>query len=547
MFKSLSGSKMFRFPFVFWMVLVGGLIAVTIGLVSLGYPVPATELKGLEGTLYQESKEVSSITPGSLEAMIVNTVELVSPAVVSISTERTVAGFGPSRGRSYGERFENFDEFFRRFFRSPDRDREFKQKGLGSGMIINENGYILTNQHVIHQVDEGGISITLFDGRILNAEIVETDLESDLALLKIKADSLPVVTLGDSDNLRVGQWAIAIGNPFGYALSELNQKYEPTVTVGVISARGRAMQIGGTGTGLRVYTDLIQTDASINPGNSGGPLVNIYGEVIGINSAILSPSGVGSIGIGFAVPINKAKRILDSLIKYGTIEWPWIGIYMQPELTEDLAKEFGVERGVLVTEVVKPSPAEKAGVKAGDVIQKVNEKDVNSPLDLKNEVLKLKIGEEIILTLVREREEISITLTTGKIPEEIVRAAPEEEEEEEETEKQIEEALDKALEETLLGIKVQPITSELRKKYNLAEDEQGVVVTEVTPAGPAMQAGIEPGAVIKELKIGQVYQKGITNIDDFEEAMQEVEAGETILLRVRQGVWIMYTTITTDK
>jgi len=540
MFERLSASKMFRFPFVFWMVLVGGLVAVGIGLVSLGYPVPATELKGLEGILYQESKEVYSISPDSLEGMIVNTVELVSPAVVSISTERTVASFRSGQERSYGERFENFDEFFRRFFRSPEPRREFKQKGLGSGMIINENGYILTNEHVIHQVDEGGISITLSDGRILDAEIVETDLESDLAVLKIRADSLPIVTLGDSENLRVGQWAIAIGNPFGYALSELNQKYEPTVTVGVISARERAMQIGGAGTEVRVYTDLIQTDASINPGNSGGPLVNIHGEVIGINSAILSPSGVGSIGIGFAVPINKAKRILDSLVKYGKIEWPWIGIYMQPELTEDLAKRFGVERGVLVTEVVESSPAEKAGVKAGDVIQKVNGKDVNSPLDLKNEILKLEIGEEIVLALVREKEQITIALTTGRIPEEIIRA--EEEEIEEETEKEIEEALDKAPEEALLGIKVQPITSELRKKYNLAEDEQGVVVTQITPAGPAMQAGIEPGDVIKE-----VEQKKITDIDDFREAIQEVKPGEMILLRVRHGVWTMYITVSTNK
>ncbi len=541
MFERLSASKMFRFPFVFWMVLLGGLIAVGIGLVSMGYPVPATELKELEGVFYKESEEPHSIAPDSLEGMIVNTVELVSPAVVSISTERTVASFRPSQERSYGDPFENFDEFFRRFFRSPEPRREFKQKGLGSGMLIHENGYILTSQHVIHQVDEGSIRVTLSDGRTLKAEIVETDIESDIALLKVPGDNLPVVTLGDSDNLKVGQWAIAIGNPFGYALSELNQRYEPTVTVGVISARERAMQIGGAGAEVRVYTDLIQTDASINPGNSGGPLVNIYGEVLGINSAILSPSGVGSIGIGFAVPINKAKRILDSLAKYGKIEWPWIGIYMQPELTEDLAKRFGVERGVLVTEVVKSSPAEKAGVKAGDVIQKVNEKDVNSPLDLKNEILKLEIGEEIVLTLVREREEITITLTAGKIPEEIARAE-EEVKEEEETEKEIKEALDKAPEEALLGIKVQPITSELRKKYNLAEDEQGVVVTQVTPAGPAMQAGIEPGAVIKE-----VDRKIITNIDDFEEAMQEIEPGKTIYLRVRQGFWFLYVPVDTNK
>ena len=180
---------------------------------------------------------------------------------------------------------------------------------------------------------------------------------------------------------------------------------------------------------------------------------------------------------------------------------------MQPELTEDLASKFGVEKGVLVTEIVKSSPAEEAGVKAGDVIQKVNGKDVNSPLDLKNQILRLKIGEEIVLTLVREKEEITITLTTGRIPEKIVRV---EEEKKEETEKETEEALDKAPEEVLLGIRVQPITSELRKKYNLAEDEQGVIVTNVTTASPAAQAGIESGDVIKE-----VDQKKITSIDDF--------------------------------
>ncbi len=537
MFERLSASKMFRFPFVFWMVLVGGLIAVGIGLVSLGYPVPAAELKGLQGTLYQESKEVHSISPDSIEGMIVNTVELVSPAVVRISTERTVASSRYSQERSYGEQFENFEELFRRFFRSPQQPREFKQNGLGSGMIINENGYILTSEHVIHQADEGSIRVTLSDGRSFKAEIVEANMESDIALLKITGDNLPIVTLGDSDNLRAGQWAIAIGDPFGYALSELNQRYEPTVTVGVISASERAMQIGGAGAEARVYTDLIQTDASINPGNSGGPLVNIHGEVIGVNTAILSPSGVGSIGIGFAVPINKAKRILDSLVKYGKIEWPWIGVYLQ-ELTPDLAEKFEVARGVLVREVAKSSPAEKAGIKAGDVIQKVNEKEVNSYPDLKNEILKLEIGEEIVLALVREKEQITITLTTDKIPEEeIVRA-----EEEEEIEREIKEALDKAPEETLLGIKVQLITSELRKKYNLAEDEQGVVVTQVTPAGPAMQEGIEPGAVIKE-----VEQKKITDINDFKEAMQEVKPGDTILLRVHQGVWKRYITIPTNK
>jgi len=517
MFKRLLNLKMFRFPFVFWIVLLGGLVAVGIGLVSLGYPLPATELKGLEEALYKESVEPYVIAPGSLEEEIVKTVEVVSPAVVSISTERTV---GISR---YSE--GPFDEFFRRFFEQfPEPRREFKQKGLGSGMILNKNGYILTNEHVIHQADKDSIRVTLTDGRTLKAEVVEKDVESDIAVLKIAGDDLPVVTLGDSDNLKVGQWAIAIGNPFGYALSELNQKYEPTVTLGVISATGRAMQAGGTTGEVRTYTDLIQTDASINPGNSGGPLVNIHGEVIGINSAILSPSGVGSIGIGFAIPINKAKRILNSLVKYGKIEWPWIGIYMQPELTEDLAKKFGVKKGVLVTEVVKSSPAEKAGIKAGDIIQKVNDKEVNSPLDLKNEILKVEIGEKITLTLIRKGEEITITLTTAKMPEKITRVE------------------EKEIEEALLGITVQAITSDLRKKYNISRDEQGVVVTKVTSDGPAGRVGIEVGDVIKE-----VNRKKITNMADFREAMQRVNPGEIILLRIRHGFWTMYVTVPTKK
>lgn len=517
MFKRLLSVKMFRFPFVFWMVLLGGLVAVGIGLVSLGYPVPATELKGLKQALYKESVEPYVITPDSLEGEIVKTVEKVSPAVVSISTERTVGvsqyGGGP------------FDEFFRRFFEQlPQPRREFKQKGLGSGMIINKNGYILTNEHVIHQANKDSVRVTLTDGRTLKAEIVEKDVESDIAVLKIAGDDLPVVTLGDSDNLKVGQWVIAIGNPFGYALSELNQRYEPTVTLGVISATGRAMQAGGTTGEVRTYADLVQTDASINPGNSGGPLVNLHGEVIGINTAILSPSGVGSIGIGFAIPINKAKRILDSLVKYGKIEWPWIGIYMQPELTEDLAKKFGVKKGVLVTEVIKSSPAEKAGIKAGDVIQKVNDKEVNSPLDLKNEILKREIGEKIKLTLIRKGKEITITLTTAKMPEKIAQ-----------TEK-------KEIEEALLGITVQAITSDLREKYNISKGEQGVVITKVSPDGPAARVGIEAGDIIKEIN-----RKKITNINDFKEAMQKVNPGEIILLRVRHGFWTMYVTVPTKR
>ncbi|RLE12931.1 hypothetical protein DRJ04_05230, partial [Candidatus Aerophobetes bacterium] len=313
------------------------LLVFVIASVSLGYVAAGGSKVELKGPLFEESIEPHPVDPQSFEGKIINAIKKVSPAVVSISTERTVSVPGFGGERFFGPPFEDFDEFFRKFFEQFPQ-RKFKQRGLGSGMIINKDGYILTNEHVIHGVDKDKIIVTLPTNESYKAQIVGTDTDSDIAVLKIEGDNFPYVVLGDSDNLQVGQWVIALGNPFGYALSELNKKSEPTVTVGVVSATGRAIQAGGSEGEKRVYADLIQTDASINPGNSGGPLVNIYGEVIGINTAILSPTG-GSIGIGFAIPVNKAKALLQSLVKYGEIKWPWIGIYMQ-ELTPELAEKF---------------------------------------------------------------------------------------------------------------------------------------------------------------------------------------------------------------
>ena len=475
------------------------------------------EKLNLKGPLFEESVKPHPVDPQSFEGKIIEAIKKVSPAVVSISTERTVSvpgiGFGPP--------FEDFDEFFRRFFEEFPQ-REFKQRGLGSGMIINKDGYILTNEHVIHGVDRDKITVTLSNNKSYKAKIVGTDVESDIAVLKIEGEGeFPHVVLGNSGNLQVGEWVIALGNPFGFALSELNKKYEPTVTVGVISATGRAIQAGGEGGERRIYADLIQTDASINPGNSGGPLINIYGEVIGINTAILSPTG-GSVGIGFAIPINKAKVLLQSLVKYGEIKWPWIGIYMQ-ELTPELAKKFGVEKGVLVADVVPSSPAEKAGIKPGDVIQEVNDTPVNTPLDLREAVLKTKIGEKIKLTVVREGRKIEIELYTAPKPEKIVEAKGE-------------------LEERLLGVKVSEITPELRQRYDIGEKERGVVITEVFRGGPADKVGITPGDVIK-----QVNRRRIESLADFREAMSEVKPGETVLLRLRHGNWTMFVTIETAR
>ncbi len=481
------------------------------------YSLPGiTEIK-LKGPLFQESLKPHPVDPESLEGKIINAIKKVSPAVVSISTERTVSVPGFGSERFFGPPFEDFDEFFRRFFEQYPQ-REFKQRGLGSGMIINEDGYILTNEHVIHGVNRDKIIVTLPNNKSYKAKIVEVDTESDIAVLKIDGNGLPTVVLGDSDSIQVGQWVIAVGNPFGFALSELNKKYEPTVTVGVISATGRAIRAGERGEN-RVYTDLIQTDASINPGNSGGPLVNIYGEVIGINTAILTPTG-GSIGIGFAIPINKAKRLLQSLVKYGEIKWPWIGIYMQ-ELTPELAEKFEVEKGVLVADVVSDSPAEKAGIKPGDVIQEVNGQPVETPLDLKEAVLKTEIGEKIKIVLVREGKRIEVELVTAPKPEKIIEAKGE-------------------IEEKLLGIRVAEITPELRERYKIGKEEKGVVIVEVESGGPADRVGITPGDVIKG-----VNRERIENLSDFESAMSKVEPGETVLLRLRHGLWSMFVTIRT--
>lgn len=491
-------------------------VALAVFSFNISYAVTASSNLILEGALYEENLEQRYIDPHSFEGKIINAIKKVSPAVVSISTERTVSVPSFDRDRFLGFPFEDFDEFFKRFFdQSPQR--KFQQRGLGSGMIINSDGYIITNEHVIKGVDSDKIMVTLSTNETYQVQIVATDSESDIAILKIEGDNFPYLIFGDSDSVEVGEWVIALGNPFGYALSELNKKYEPTVTVGVISATRRAIQANGGEGESKVYSDLIQTDASINPGNSGGPLVNIYGEVVGINAAILSPTG-GSIGIGFAIPANKAKRLLQSLVTYGEIKWPWIGIYMQ-QLTPELAEGFGVKRGVLVADVIDSSPAHKAGIKPGDIIQEVNGELTDTPLSLKDAVLKTKIGEKISLILVREGEKVAIELYTAPRPGEIAELKLEETEEAEEY-----------IQERLLGIKAEELTPDLYQRYEIKGEVKGVVVTEVTPGGPAARVGITAGDVIEG-----VNKQKIESIADFKAAMVGVKPGESVLLRVRHG------------
>jgi Do/DeqQ family serine protease len=329
------------------------------------------------------------------ENPFIRVAEIVTPAVVNISTVTT------GKGRSPSEQFHPFGnepffrDFFDRFFEGMPRHR--RQTSLGSGVIIDKSGLILTNNHVIKDADE--ISVKFADKQEAKGKVVGTDPKSDLAVIRVSTkEDLPVVALGDSDRLHVGEWAIAIGNPFGL---------DHTLTVGVISATGRSE------VGIAAYENFIQTDASINPGNSGGPLLNIRGEVIGINTAIVASAQ----GIGFAIPVNMARKVMDDLVKKGRVTRGWLGIGIQP-LTPELAKGFGVgaDEGILVNQVMPKSPAEAAGLKAGDLILSVDRKPVKDPRELQRIIAEAEIGRRIELIILREKAKREVTVQVGEMP-----------------------------------------------------------------------------------------------------------------------------------
>jgi serine protease Do len=370
--------------------------------------------------LFSPANSQEVVTPSfeafRMEDAIINVAKAVGPAVVSISTEHTqkLKGGGrryyfrsPFGASPFGEE-DPFRKFFDDFFGEMP-DREYKQRGLGSGVIIDSRGYILTNQHVIDEADK--ITVTLSDGRDFKGVIKGQDARSDLAIIQINAHNLPVASLGDSDNLKIGQWVVAIGNPFAFAM----QNPEPTVTVGVISALHRSL---GRALGRdRDYNDLIQTDAAINPGNSGGPLVNIKGEVAGINVAIFTTSG-GYQGIGFAIPINSAKKIIAKLIEGKKVTYGWFGVTVQ-DLTDELAKYFGPtdKNGALVVSVLENSPAQKAGIKESDIIKQLDNKAINNVRELLNAVGKAEVGRKVKVVVLREKKDMTLEIEVGERPE----------------------------------------------------------------------------------------------------------------------------------
>ena len=412
-----------------------------------------------------------------------NLAEQVLPAVVNISTTQAVKREGRGGRGEERERPEMpqvppgspFEDFFKEFFDRQQRPNAPPRRStsLGSGFVIDPSGLIVTNNHVIKDADE--ILVRFSDERSLTAEVVGRDNKTDLALLRVKTDKpLPALKFGDSTTARVGDWVIAIGNPFGLGGS---------VTAGIISARQRDINAGP-------YDDFIQTDASINRGNSGGPLVNLQGEVIGVNTAIFSPSG-GSVGIGFAVPTSLAAPIIDQLREFGEPRRGWLGVRIQ-SVTDEIAESLGLKtaRGALVASVTPDGPAAKAGVEAGDVVLKFDGKEVERMRRLPRLVAETRIGAEVPLEVWRKGKTVSLRVKVGQL------------EEAEETQTAALTPPGRGPEDVKvapLGVSVSALTPDVRGRFDLGEDAKGVVITRVDQGGPAAEKQIEPGDVIMEV------------------------------------------------
>ena len=423
-------------------------------------------------------------------------VDAVRPAIVNISTTRTVKFQGG------GDQFLD-DPFFRRFFGDRFKTpKERKSLGLGSGVIVDADGYILTANHVIQGADE--IKVTLSDKREFKGKIVGSDIMTDIGVVKIDAKDLPSVKMGDSAKLRVGETVLAIGSPYG-----LSQ----TVTMGIVSAVGRA------NVGIADYEDFIQTDAAINPGNSGGALVNVRGELVGINTAIFSTSG-GYQGIGFAVPTSMAKAAMDSLINKGKVVRGWLGVSIQ-SLTPELAKQFELTdgKGVLVGDIVEDSPADKGGLQRGDIIVEVQGKKIDDPNQIRNMVAGIEPGQEIEMKIIRENKPITKNLTVSELPTDVQKPAKVE------------------YGNLLNGVSVQELTPEFIERFDIPKKLKGVIVAEVDEDSPAFGI-IKPGDIIQEIN-----KQNIAGLKDYENVAGRIKQNEDVMLFVRRGQASKYITL----
>jgi serine protease Do len=471
-------------------VVLTALVSLAVGLGISGSldwlaPSRAVNLLGDAGT-------VDSRGSGGLPDFV-NLAKKIKPLVVNISTTQVSEARGSQQefGNPFGEE-DPFNDFWRRFFGGPMPRGPQRQRSLGSGFVIDSDGSILTNNHVVENASK--IVVKLSDDQEYEAKIIGRDQKTDIAVIKINAKgNLPAANRGDSDQLEVGEWVVAIGHPFGL---------DSTVTSGIVSAKGRHI-------GQGPYDNFIQTDASINPGNSGGPLLNLRGEVIGINTAIFSRTG-GNIGIGFAIPINLVKEVLPQLRGKGKVTRGYLGVLIQ-KVTPEIAESLGMERGygALVANVSKDGPADKAGVKVGDVITEFDGKEVKDSGDLPIIVARTPVDKRVKMKVLRDKKEAVLNVAVGELKdEEVVAAVPEKGE---------------------LGLTVQRLTPQMAESLGL-EKSEGVVVTAVEPSSTADEAGIRRGDIILE-----VDRKAVRNMDDYKKAIAGARKGRGVLFLVRRG------------
>ena len=505
---TLKGRR-FLIPFACIMVglAMGIYIASDLGLVRFGFGSDKNVTLGSTGEIPAELLQLQNT--GKAFVMVAKT---VGPMVVTISSERVIKAAQQTPGESPGSPFDDFfgQDFFDRFFRYQVPEGEMRQQGLGSGVIVSEDGYILTNNHVVTGAEK--IRVTLANQKKYEAKVIGTDPKTDVAVIKIDASGLSVARFGDSRKLEVGEWVLAIGSP-------LSEQLEQTVTAGIVSAKGRS------NVGLAEFEDFIQTDAAINPGNSGGPLVNLRGEVVGINTAILSRTG-GYQGIGFAIPVEMAKKVMEELVKKGKVVRGWMGVVIQ-NVDENMAEALGIgkARGVVISEVSKGSPAEKAGLKQGDVVLLFEGKKVANTVELRNLVVETAPDSDVDVTILRDGKEKRVTVELGELAADEVAAA--------------EEPREKV--ESEIGLEVQTLTSSMAGRLNM-EGEEGVIVTKVKSGSPAEAAGIQHGDLVKE-----VNRQKVTDTTEYKKALGKSKPGDSVLLLLRRDNATLFVAVKVPK
>ncbi len=484
-----------------WIFILSGIVIGLLIGAGLHWTVQ-TSAQTLPALVSEPSAPPPQSNPGELNIaqqlsdVFANVAQTANPSVVTIFTQTTVKVQSQFDGSSPFEQFFG-DDFFKRFFQMPQQGENYTQEGLGSGVIVDANGIILTNNHVVKGADN--IKVNLMDGREFEAKVKGTDPQTDLAVITIEAKNLPPIKLGDSEKVRVGDWVLAIGSP-------LNPELQHTVTAGIISAKGRS------GVGLSEYEDYIQTDAAINPGNSGGALVNMKGELIAINSAIATQSG-GNQGIGFAIPVNLAQSVMDDIIKTGKVVRGWLGVYIQ-DVSPQIAKAFNLAtpQGIIVTKVQANSPAAKAGLQEEDVIMKFNGKQVDSAGELSAWVASSSPGDEVTLTIIRGGKTQDIKLKLGELNPQTQEVA------------QGQATFDD------IGLELANITPAIAQKLQLPKNQGGVVVIEIDPQGISAEAGIQAGDIIEKLN-----RTDVKSVQDLSKIYSTVKPGQNLLFFVRRG------------